>query len=451
MGAILTYAFAAIGVGLTGIALIWVLQQRRSPQSALAWILFILTVPWVGVPAFFAFGVRKRGAMYAPAVFQNRAAPPPLNPLDDQLRRLDCPAATTGNSITAETRASEARATLTALVDEAEHSLCILLYQLEPDAASEAFIEALRRAALRGVEVRLVLDQVGAFWRPRRALRRLRDAGVEIRLFPVFSVFRGTARLNLRNHRKLVLADGKRLWTGGRNVGASYLGPDDAPGTWHDLSFMVEGPVVARYAEMFEADWSKITETPTRPVVFDDTPVGKAQLQLVPSGADMEHDALHDAIVHAIHTATRRIWISTPYLLPTDQIQHALTTAARLGRDVRIMLPQRSNQRVTDFAAGSYVRDLDEAGARILRHAPPMLHAKAILLDDIAIVGSANLDVRSMLINFESGLVLSDSASVAAIETWFEEEFGHCAEGVEPAGLLRRLAEATFRLGAPVL
>lgn len=453
MGVIFTHILIVIGVLISGTAIIWVLQQRRSPQSALAWILFIITLPYVGVPLFFALGVRKRGARYTPIVFSDRPAedPEPVAPLDAQLRGFGLPGATRGNRIRPDADSAAARASLEGLVRGARESLNVVLYRLDPDHYSNTFIDWLTEAAVRGVEVRVLLDQIGTVMRPRGPLRALREAGGQIEIFSSITRLGATGRLNLRNHRKMVLADGTRLWTGGRNVGETYLGSPSDPGTWHDLSFVIEGPVVARYAEIFEADWAKETGDAPRAVVvpapLDETGV----LQLVPSGPDLVDDGLHDALVHAIHTAERRVWIATPYFLPTDQLQHALTTAARLGRDVRLLLPAKSNQRVADFARGAYVRYLEEMGAKVLRHPHRMVHAKAFVIDDFAIVGSANFDIRSMLLNFETALALYDGESVGQISDWFETRAAECVEGTLPVHLPRRLAEAVFRLGAPVL
>jgi len=451
MSVILTHGAIVLGLLAAGAAIIWVLQQRRSPQSALAWILFIVLVPYVGVPLFFALGIRKRGTGYAEIAF---APGPPGNPahrLDDQLTRLGLPAAASGHAILFETEPQSARASLLRLIAEARASLDIVLYRLDPDAYGEEFVAALTEAAARGVQVRLILDQFGTWRRPRKALRALREAGGHVLLFSPVHNLSATGRLNLRNHRKMVIADGEKVWSGGRNVGRSYLGPQNDPKTWLDLSFVITGPVVQRYKEVFDSDWTRHPGAALAPSVPAPTAGGDAVAQIIPSGPDLPHDGLHDALVHAIHIARERVWIATPYLLPTDQLQHALTSAARLGRDVRLIVPTRSNQHLADFARGAYLRHLEEAGCRILRHTGPMLHAKSAIFDDAAIIGSANLDVRSMLLNFETALALYDAGSVATLAAWFATLERDCEEGTKPASLPRRLAEATFRLGAPIL
>jgi len=449
---IFTFLAISVGVLVTGAALIWVLQQRRSPQSAVAWILFIITVPYIGVPAFFIFGTRKRGAGYETIRFAPTPEAPPVHAADALFRRFELPGAAPGHRLDLETTSDAARASLDRLIAGAQARIDVVLYRLEPDPVGRAFTESLTEAVRRGVRVRVILDQFGTIRRPYRELHRFKEAGGELQMFSPLPQIAATGRFNLRNHRKKVIVDGKTVWSGGRNIGQMYQAAQSDPETWNDLSFTLTGPVVARFCEVFEADWAKMGGAPV-PITADPTGggSGRAVVQLLASGPDFDHDGLHDGLVHLIHTAKTRIWIATPYFLPTDMLQHALRTAARLGRDVRILVPARSNQRIADFARGDYLRDLEEAGCTILRHTGGMVHAKVVVIDDIAMLGSANLDVRSMLLNFEASLMVYDAPSVSAIAHWFSGLEAECLTGTRPAHLPRRLAEAAFRLGAPML
>lgn len=448
----LTQLAIFIGVLFIGTAVIWVLQQRRSPQSALAWILFILAVPYLGVPLFFTLGVRKWAAGYSPMRYQPAEDAPVLHPLDDKLRRLGVPPASDENRMIYEFTPGEAREAICALIDGAEARIDVILYRLETDAEARHFLAQLANAARRGVKVRLILDGIGTWRRPRKALKVLRKAGAEVRIFAPLIQRLATVRMNLRNHRKMLIADGCVVWAGGRNVGDVYQGGAGKYPRWEDVSFTLRGPAVQRFNEVFEADWEKVTHSRERwPEPVPPEEDGTALVQMVGSGPDHENDALHDALVHAVHTSETRIWIATPYFLPTDDLNHALALAARLGRDVRILVPTRSNQPLADFARGAYLRELDEAGCKILRYQGGMMHGKAMLIDDIAWTGSANVDVRSMFLNFEIALMIYDPEHVATLARWFAGLEADCVPGIKPARLPRRLAEATFRLGAPIL
>lgn len=450
MGLIPTYLLIFAGVLIFGVAVIWLLQQRRSPQSALAWLIFMFSVPYLGVPLFFAIGTRKRGARYEMIEFAPGGAPDPVHPVDAALRGLGTPAAEAGHALALLTDPEASRAAVEALIDNSETRIDVTLYRLEPDAIGRDFIARLIRAVERGVRVRMILDQVGTWNRPRAALRDLRAAGGDVRLFSALPQLSTTGRMNLRNHRKMLIADGARVWSGGQNVGAPYLGPAADPDTWRDLSFTLAGPAVRRFSELFAADWAKVSGEAPGPVRAPE-PAGRSIVQVIPSGPDVDHDALHDELVHAIHQARRRVWIATPYFLPTEQLRHALVTQARLGLDLRLLVPSTSNQPLADFARGAYLRDIGEAGGRVLRFTPGMMHAKAVLVDDMALVGSANLDVRSMLLNFEVMLALYSPHDVAVLERWFTGLEARSVEGLRDARLPRRLAEAVFRLGTPIL
>lgn len=452
MSLYLTQLAIFVGVLVVGVAVIWVLQQRRSPQSALAWIMFILTVPYLGVPLFFTLGVRKWAAGYTAMDYQPAGDLPVLDPFEEKLRHLGVPPGTAGNSMSFEFTAKEAHDALCSLIESAETRIDVILYRLETDAEARHFLAQLAIAARRGVRVRLILDGIGTWRRPYKALNVLKKAGGEVHFFAPLIQRLATVRMNLRNHRKMLIVDGLQVWAGGRNVGNVYQGDPGKFARWNDISYTLGGPVVQRYCEVFEADWEKVTHVRERwpePVAAIED--GTAQLQMVGSGPDHDEDALHDGLVHAVHTSRNRLWIATPYFLPTDELNHALALAARLGRDVRILVPVKSNQPLADFARGAYLRELDEAGCKILRYHGGMMHGKAMLIDDMAWTGSANVDVRSMYLNFETALMIYDPEHVATLARWFAGLEADCTPGLKRPRLPRRMAEATFRLGAPIM
>jgi cardiolipin synthase len=315
-----------------------------------------------------------------------------------------------------------------------------------------AFVDALTDRARAGVRVRLLMDRVGTLRGPHKALARLRDAGGEVVFFSPFLQWPGNGHLNLRNHRKMVIADHARAFAGGMNIGAHYLHEVEAEARWTDLAYLVEGRLVTDFHDVFRSDWEVATGTALDAAVGQTPAVGgDATVQLVPSGPDITEDPLHDGMVRALHMARSRIWIATPYFVPTEALGNALRIAARRGVDVQILLPLRSNQRMADFARGAYLREMRAAGVTLRLYTRGMLHAKAVLVDDAAAVGSANFDVRSMLLNFELMLFAYDAGSVAALSDWFTDQLAETQTDLEPAGLLRRLAEGVFRLGAPIL
>lgn len=462
-----THIEITVTVAATLLAAVWMLQQRRTPQSAAAWLLAFVAIPYVALPAFLLLGIRKEGAG-APRLDFGAPTPPapalcgkaPAPPLATTLRALGAPAAEPGNSIAIQSGAREGWDALAGTIASAREGIDATFYLVSNDDVGRRFVEMLTARAREGVRVRLIIDRLGGFLRPRAALRELTEAGGELRYFSPLLQRPGRGHLNLRNHRKMLIADRARVFAGGRNVGRDYLDPGGNPGAWHDLSYVAEGPVVRAHAEVFASDWAAagprgpaasgdVAQAEMGPV--HDAPEGGALAQLVPSGPDMRRDAFHDALVQAIHAARARVWVATPYFLPTEALEGALRVAARRGLDVRVLVPARSNHPVTDVARGAYLRSLAVAGARVMQLEGRMMHAKAGVVDDAAWLGSPNLDVRSMLLNFESALFLYDAPSVERIAAWFEALAEGAPEGVAPAGRGRQVMEGLMRLGAPVL
>ena len=446
------HSLVVLGVLVTALAVIFVLQQRRTPQSSAAWVLFIVLIPYVAIPLFLMLGFRKQGSRFPhvslTAVPTDDAASTPETRL---LESFGAPSATGGNTLTIHDSADRARDALFATIDAAENTLDILFYIVAKDAAGQDFVERLTAKARAGVKVRLNLDRLGSLSRPREVLKTLQGAGGEVRYFSPLIHPPDNGHLNLRNHRKLVIADRSRVWSGGRNVGSHYLGPGKE--TWTDLSFCVSGPTVQHFIDVFASDWDVTGKAVSGDLRRPNCHYSKGDtvLQVVPAGPDEPRDILYMALTTMIHSAQKRVWVSTPYFVPTESLQLALAAAAQKGLDVRIMVPQKSNQVTTDFARGPYLRDLQGLGANILRHQGGMLHAKAGLIDDTGWVGSANFDVRSLLLNFELAMFCHDPGSTSRLESWFEEQSEICTPGIDKVSLPRRVVEGVFRLGAPVL
>ncbi len=445
-----THFAVVLIISLTVIAGALILQQRRSPQSTLAWLFFIITVPYVAIPVFLALGFRKQQSWFPTLALPKSGACKTSSGLDAAFCSFGLPAAQDGHRFELQTTGEASFAALMSLISEARHSIDAMFYIVADDAVGKGFINALTEKARSGVTVRLILDSFGSLRRPRAELRAFQEAGGRVQFFSPLLRMRRNGRLNLRNHRKMVIIDRKQVFAGGMNIGEEYLGPTIKSDQWRDLSYVLQGPAIEIFDRIFSADWDVLGKTEPAPFTTV-PPCGDAVAQLVPSGPDIRNDALHDGLVYGIHAAQKRVWIVTPYFLPTELLENALTTAARRGVDVRLIVPVRSNQRIADFARGPYLREMAKAGCRVLRFEPGMIHAKAVILDDAAFVGSANFDVRSMLLNFETALFMYDRPSVDTIARWFVAQEACCRSGLNAAGTVRRVAEGIFRLGAPIL
>ena len=457
---LLTYLFL-IGSFLLGILLIaHILLQKQSPSGTLAWLLAIVLMPYVGVPLYMLFGGRKqikRAEKKERLGLDTSAAIPEEDACvtDRILRSYNIPGAQDGHRLTLCETGQQTFTELVRLIENAQKSIHISTFIFRPDAVGRLILSKLAEKADAGVSVRLLMDGVGSLHTRPRHLRKLTDAGGKIAWFmPVLHrPFRG--RGNLRNHRKIVVTDYKTVLAGGANIGAEYIGPTPLSGRWRDLAFVLEGPTVRHWDEVFCRDWEFASgETPALPP--EETrrcePVGQAVVQFVPSGPDMDGDALYDAILSMIFAAKRRLWVVTPYFVPDEPLCQALMLAARRGVDVRVMLPQRSNHVLADVVRGNWLRQIQQAGGLIMFFNKGMMHAKVLLMDDeTAVLGSANMDIRSLFLNYESAVFLYSPDQVEHVAAWIEQQATHCVCGIGDAGLVRTLAESVARLAAPLL
>ena len=444
-----THAEIVLLSALVLMAAAFLLQQRRSPQSTAAWLLFLIVAPYIAIPIFVGLGVRKRAtgpdALHLTPITQD----PPACHIDTMLRSYRLPGAVGGHRFTLHDEPATARAALFDLVAQAETRIDALFYIVANDDLGHAFIAALTEKAKAGVTVRLIIDRLGTLNPPWVPLRALTDAGGEVKFFSPLVQRPMRGHLNLRNHRKIMVVDQRVAFGGGMNVGLEYMG--DGDDVWSDLAFTLRGPAVETCAQIFASDWQGAGGPARTPLPRVDDFAGTTVAQMAPSGPDLRHDGVHDTLVNAIHRADRRVWIATPYFLPTDTLSEALSIAARRGIDVRLMLPLKSNQRIADFARGAYIRELQSAKCRILLYRPGMLHAKAGIIDGSAYVGSLNFDVRSMQLNFEDALFVHDPEAVAQLADWFTARAESCDDGLAGSGTLRRISEGLFRIGAPIL
>jgi cardiolipin synthase len=406
-------------------------RQRRAPTAAIAWILFILLLPYLAVPAFLLFGSRKLARPLSTAI-QHR--PLPTEPeawAVDTAAALGQPAPQRYTDLNLHGDGHVARNALVATIEAARDSIDLCTFVLGRDELGAALVERLRDKAAQGVRVRLLLDGMGSLMSRPPDLRRLLDAGGEFARFvpPLRSPQKG--RTNLRNHRKLLIADAAlgtaHLWCGGRNLAAEYFEGLAGQAPWRDLSFDLRGPVVGQASDLFEHDWAfanaqqigAARATAARSRASASSTNGA---QLIASGPDQADDAVHALLVTAAYRASQRIALATPYFVPESALLMALCLAARRGVAVDLLLPARSNHRLSDLARARSLRSLAQAGGRIWL-TPGMMHAKLAVIDDaLALAGSANLDSRSLFINYELMMAFHDPADVQRFGAWFETQ-----------------------------
>ncbi len=424
------------------------LHQRRSPTAAISWVLTIVLVPYVGLPLYLMFGTRKlaHSGRRVPSALPASDAQPNSGADAMWPRQL---AAALGQAPVASYRdlrlhadGRQAQHALWDLIDNAQRDLILCTFLVGRDAFGKSLIQRLIGKAREGVRIRLLIDGAGRIMGGGVNLHALKAAGVQVALFGPILHMPFINRTNLRNHRKMVVADGERLWCGGRNLAAEYFEGTPQRAPWCDLSFDLQGPLAMQAGLVFERDWAFATgsspvEAPPGPTV-----AAEPYAQVIASGPDQADDTVHDMLVTACFKARHRIAIATPYFVPGEVLLLALSLAARRGVTVDLVLPRRSNHALADFVRHRGLRELAAAGGRVWR-VPYMLHAKAVVVDDgFALAGSANLDSRSLFLNFELMIAFYAAADVRRFTDFIDQcrSTGERYQRGKP-GLLRDLVE----------
>jgi len=459
---ILQHAFTVAGFLLAVVLLSRVLLDHRRPAGAMAWVLAIVLIPYVGVPLYLLFGsrkvsrvIRKKPALYASGAESARLVREQPTNIERLLVSGGMPPVRHGNVIEPHFNGESVYRALMVLIDRAEHSICVMTFILGNDAIGRAIMDRLAEKAANGIEVRVLVDDLGSFWfRSAHAKALVANGGKFARFLPVAPLRRRWSA-NLRNHRKIVVVDGAYAMSGGMNLAANYIGPSPLAGRFVDSAVFVEGPAAADLEAIFWRDWHFTTGEAARNPTPVEQPAANdvGLLQIVASGPDVPEDALHDAFLRAAMDARERIWIVTPYFVPDDAVLKALALQARIGVDVRLIVPARSNHLIPDVARGPALRELIRAGAGVHLYTAGMIHAKTLVFDDdIAVTGSPNLDMRSMFLNFEVALFHYSAPEVAAVAGWTERMLADSNRyEEEQVGLVRGWAEGLSLLVAPLL
>jgi cardiolipin synthase len=428
------------GVLLALFALARLLGERRQPGNTLAWLMAIILVPYVGVPLYLLLGGRKIRRLAArkrrirlPVPPEARAAAATLaHPVAQAISTNGAGEPVGGNTVRLLRDGQDAYAELERRILAARHTIHVATFILGRDRTGRRIVQLLARRAREGVRVRLQLDALGCLFSSRRFVDPVRAAGGEVATFlPVVPLTsRGSA--NLRNHRKIAVFDHAVAIVGGHNLAREYLGPQPWRKRWTDLGAVIEGPAAAQLDDVFLADWTFATGRPVEPETlapppdFPSATAAASELQVIASGPDVTGDPLYEGLLAMIQEAKQSIWIVTPYFIPDEVLLRSLIVKARAGRDVTLILPARSNHPVTDLARRAYLRQLVRAGARVLAYQPRMLHAKTVIVDDaLGLIGSANVDMRSLFVNFEIGVMLHTPGDVHALRAWAGELARH--------------------------
>ncbi len=487
---------------LAALTAYYALQTVRTSQAAVAWVVGLVTLPYVTLPLYWVFARRRfegyREAVrevgdqhqHSVAAIRRELFTDPLQrttqlstPLEQVADVLDTPI-----SYDNEFRLLiDGREFFDAVFDQiasAERYIYVSFYILRDDQIGNRFADALTDRARSGVQVRLLYDEVGCLSLSNRYLRRLEDAGVDVRAFNTRQGWANRFQINFRNHRKLVVVDGDRALVGGLNIGDEYLGQMDWAPRWRDTSVEMSGRITRKIQAVFAGDyyWAARKDLPEAiwRDGFGDHDIGSADPSSAPSlvntgdaiqpnrasqnglavvcatgPADKRPNAVM-MFAAAIGAAKQRLWISTPYLVPDDAIMIALAMAKSRGVDVRLLIPSVPDQWAVFLAGFYYERELADIDIPVYRYSDGMLHQKCVLVDrSMALIGSTNLDNRSLYLNFELMVAVQDPDFVFEVESMLERDFEKSqrsnGSGAPARPWIARIGTAVARLFSPVL
>ncbi len=443
-----------------------ILLHKRQPRSAALWLLWVWFFPILG-PLFYWFfgynrvGLAARSNLGVPAWKRVRGGVGALKALGDSVTGLPL---RPGNRVGALTHGDQAFLEMRAALNAAKHQIDLQTYIFDFDEVGERFADALERAARRGVRVRVLVDGVGGWGAVARLKQRLSAVGAECRSdWRLDRIFKQPL-FNLRNHRKLLIVDGARVFTGGLNISRRYsksaLGLlrqrlRFSQGNFRDLHFSVQGPITRDLIALFQADWRNAGGAGVASK-FRPGARGSQRARMVPSGPDEHIEKLLDMLLGGLRFAKRQVDLVTPYFIPDRALLAQLRVLARSGVRVRLFVPRTSDHLFMTWAARAYFFELLEAGVEIWQINGPFVHSKAVVVDGKwCLIGSANLDARSFRLNFELNLEVHSRALAAELSQVIEG-YRSQARRVEMAGVLRwsafyRLRSSAVNLLAPYL
>jgi len=454
--------------------------ERRNVVVTWAWLLVLFFFPVVGFVVYIFLGQNlNRRKVYRLTEEQISMARELVNkqhaelehlqfhdPITEQYRNLIRMNLRSGdslytqdNGVTIFTDGIRKFADLFRMIEKARHHIHIQYYIFRGDDLGRSLREALIRKAAEGVEVRLLVDHLGTINTPGGFFDELRRGGVEFAYFFPLKLPTLNLRLNYRNHRKLVIIDGVTGYIGGFNVGDEYLGLVPRFGYWRDTHLKLEGSAVLQMQAQFLMDWNvsaKATIGLESPYFPETGGRGKAGIQILSSGPNNTEEQIKNAYIKMISSAKKSVYIQTPYFIPDESMYAALRIAAMSGVDVKLMMPGRPDHKLVYWASISYFEHMLEAGVSCYVYRKGFLHAKTIVVDgQIASVGTANMDIRSFRLNFESNAIIYDSGAAQELERIFIEDLRHCDqlthEEYKKRPLSLRFRESIARLLSPIL
>jgi cardiolipin synthase len=450
------------------------IMETRTAPGAVAWSISLVTVPVVAVPAYWVFG-RSKFEGYIEARQEHQAEFDALvadvrtkmassvfqfdthHPEWDALEGLSNMRLTRGNRVELLINGDATFDSIVEGIGSAEDYVLVEFYIVHDDDLGRRLADAMIERASAGVDVFFLYDEIGSSGMTEEYRSDLREAGVRVSDFNTTQGRRNRFQLNFRNHRKIVVVDGRMAWIGGHNVGDEYVGLDPVLTPWRDTHVRLDGPVAIQAQAVFTSDWYWAQrEFLDLDWVPQKAPDSDAIATIVATGPADPLETASMFFVHALHSAKERIWITAPYFVPDDAVVKALMLATLRGVDVRILVPGLTDSVPVQMASYYYMDQLADSNVKFYAYAPGFMHQKVMLVDDtVAYVGTHNFDNRSFRLNFEIGAVVYDEAFNTAVESMLEDDLRGCTR-IDPSTFKDkpwrwRFGVHLFRLMAPIM
>ncbi len=465
----IVFIFHFLGV-IAALDAIW---KGRTSQGSIAWAVTLIVFPYLAVPLYWIFGDRK----FYGYVNARRSGDIEINDIAHDLKdKLEKKNLISVNEhpdfkvveklaklpYTKYNRAEvliNGEATFGAIfkgIDDAQEYILVQFYKIHDDKLGTKLQTKLINKAREGVKVYLLYDDIGCTTLHRSYMEKMRNNGIHVHNFKSRKGWTHRLRLNFRNHRKIVVVDGKTAFVGGLNVSDKYMGIHPKFGFWRDTHVKIEGPSVQCVQLPFISDWfwatREVPELNWEPVFRQEW---KNNVLVLSSGPADEFETCGIFFVHSINSAKKRLWIISPYFVPDQQVLSALQLAGLRGVDVKLMIPQKTDLLITNLSALSYLQEITKAGIKVYRYSKGFLHQKTMLIDDDrSMIGTSNLDNRSFRINFEINILFSSREFAGKVEEMmiedFENSFRITDEDYTKKPFWYKLAVKVARLLAPI-
>ena len=447
--------------------------NARTSQGAIAWTVALIAFPFVAVPAYWVFG-RSKFQGFSEAYEDNRGLVddflkntlPQIQatfvevqeriPEYEALKRLTRMGLSEHNRTQLLIDGEATYASMLQGISAAQDYILVEFYIVRDDGIGRRLRDALVERAHAGVRIYFVYDEIGSKNLSHYA-KPLVEAGAEVTPFNTTQGWRNRFQLNFRNHRKIVVVDGRSAWVGGLNVGDDYLGLYPKLSPWRDTHMRLDGPAAIQVQIAFLNDWYWAKrQIPDLSWQGAPAPDGQVQAMVLPSGPNAALETATLFFTHALNSAKERIWITSPYFVPDEGVVHALQLAALRGVDVRIILPNKADNPLVQTASYFYVQQLGDVGIKFYKFDNGFLHQKVQLIDkDVAMVGTANFDNRSFRLNFELTVLVVDQNFAAEVEHMLENDMRHSlpldVAALKAQSLWHQVPRRVARLFAPVL